>query len=205
MMANDAAALQVRRKPSPRRCRRCWSKPNGWPRSVVQGSMAVVAPVRARASGSSAATSRAIRPATSTGANRPNPIPSMSAKPNGRQRRRCGCGSTARPRCVGARVPNCRKSTARRFARPGPVGPADKRRRAGRPPRRIRTADRGQAMLSRLANALVDQDGEGLPDRPLPRLAHTVLLSDFLMPLEDVQGAVAAGRGRGARSSGPSA
>lgn len=45
----------------------------------------------------------------------------------------------------------------------------------------------GRATLPRLARAMMGQGGDaGLPDAPLPRHAHAVLISDFLLPLDAV-------------------
>lgn len=46
----------------------------------------------------------------------------------------------------------------------------------------------GRAMLPRLATALAGPPGPAaLPNRPLPRHAHAVLISDFLLPLDEVE------------------
>src|SRR5439155_1443841 len=81
--------------------------------------MAGAGSARARPFGNSANTSRATRRPASTGGKAPNRSASMSAKPNGRRRRVCGCGAMPRPRWITARPAMSAAATGR----PSATGP----------------------------------------------------------------------------------
>ena len=91
----------------PRCCRRCWSRPSASPPTWRRACTDAAASGRAKPSGNSANTAGR-RAAASTGARAPSRSASMSAKPNGRPRKACGCGATTPPRWIGDRCRACR-------------------------------------------------------------------------------------------------
>ena len=191
--APPGAARRCASAPSrpPRRCRRCWSRPSGSPRRWRRACTAGAGSDRARRSGSSASTSPAMPPPASTGARAPSRSASMSAKPNGKRRRACGCGATRRRRWI--------------TARPGYISGGDwptKRDRAelilvALASLLVRGGERltllgsgiapmtGRVALTRLVEMIENRPGggkaePGLPAfEPLPRAGQLVLIGGF--------------------------
>src|SRR6266567_3679249 len=142
---------------------------------------------RARPFGNSVSINQAMRPPASIGAKAPSRSGFMSARPNGKRRRACGCGAMARRRWTTHRPAISPARGGERLTLLGSgVSPMT-----------------GRVALSRLVQLIEGAPGrasatDGLPlFEPLPRAGQLVLIGDFLAPLDTINATIAQFAGAG--------